>query len=87
LFNQETNDIILYKLIVGDKMFDDNWGGQRTGSGRNPLQECEKKKGVKIYITDILKEDIIKYGIGNSFSEKTVEVIKSEIQNRKNKKK
>lgn len=52
-----------------------NWGGYRNGAGRVPLEDSEKKKGVKIYITDSVKEDIIKYGKGNSFSEKTVDLI------------
>lgn len=67
-------------------MSKNNWGGARKGAGRKPLKEGEKKKGVKIYITDRVKEDIKKYGEGNSFSEKTVDLITSEIKSRKSKK-
>lgn len=60
-----------------------NWGGARKGSGRIPLSENERKKGVKIYIKDITKKDIITYGIGKTFSEKAVELITSELKKRK----
>lgn len=60
-----------------------NWGGKRKGSGRKKLDEREKKKGVKIYITEEIKDNIEKLGKGDSFSEKTVEIIISEIENRK----
>jgi DNA (cytosine-5)-methyltransferase 1 len=64
-----------------------NWGGYRKGAGRLPLDEKEKKKGAKIYINDYLREDIEKYGKGKSFSDKTVDLITSEINNRKYKSK
>ncbi len=60
-----------------------NWGGARVGAGRNPLSESEKKKGVKIYLTDDTKKDIIEHGMGNTFSEKAVEIINSELKKRK----
>ncbi|SHH84327.1 hypothetical protein SAMN02745135_02367 [Caloranaerobacter azorensis DSM 13643] len=62
-----------------------NWGGYRKGAGRTPLDEKEKKKGIKIYVNDYLKEDIEKYGVGKSTSEKAAELIKSEVLKRKNK--
>ncbi|QUH21254.1 hypothetical protein [Alkaliphilus sp. B6464] len=61
-----------------------NWGGSRDGAGRTALSPVEKKKGAKIYISDNVKFDILKYGKGNSFSEKTVELAVSEICSRKN---
>lgn len=61
-------------------------GGIRIGAGRPPLNE-DKKIGVKIYITTELKEKIIANGIGNSFSEKTCEIINSELTKREGKNK
>lgn len=60
-----------------------NWGGCRKGAGRIPLEESEKKKGVKIYIADCIKKDILEYGIGKNFSEKAVDIIISELCKRK----
>lgn len=60
-----------------------NWGGARKGAGRNPLNERERKKGVKIYLTDDTKDDILEYGVGKNFSEKTVEIIIAELEKRK----
>jgi len=59
------------------------WGGYREGSGRTALSPSEKKKCVKVYINDDVKEDIKKYGRGNSFSEKVVDLVLSEMCNRK----
>jgi len=59
------------------------WGGFRDGAGRTALSPSEKKKCVKIYINDEIKADILKYGRGNSFSEKAVELLLSEMCNRK----
>lgn len=64
-------------------MQNNNWGGYRKGSGRPPLDEKDKKKGTKIYVNYYLKEDILEYGRGNTFSEKAVDLITSEISNRK----
>lgn len=58
-------------------------GGARLGAGRTPLDETEKKVGTKIYITNEQKNDIEKYGTGENFSAKAVELISSEINNRK----
>ncbi|MFW6015669.1 MAG: hypothetical protein ACOCRK_04470 [bacterium] len=60
-----------------------NWGGARDGAGRKPKEKGERKKGVKIYVTDMVREEIQEYGIGKSFSEKTVDLITSEIKKRK----
>ncbi|AYF54537.1 hypothetical protein DFH04_07375 [Clostridium novyi] len=64
-------------------MSNNNWGGIRKGAGRIPLKFNEKKKGVKIYITDKLKLDILEYGNGKSLSEKAVELIEKELEKRK----
>lgn len=64
-------------------MSSNNWGGIREGAGRIPLKSNEKKKGVKIYITDRLKKNILEYGNGKSFSEKAVELIEKELEKRK----
>lgn len=59
------------------------WGGSRVGAGRNPLEETKKKKGVTIYIKSSTIEEIKKFGIGDSFSKKSEELIKTQIKNRK----
>ncbi len=64
-------------------MKSNTWGGNREGAGRVPLQENCKKQGYKIYITEEVKEDINKYGIGKSFSTKVNELIQQEITKRK----
>lgn len=64
-------------------MSENNWGGARKGAGRIPLNENQRKKGVTIYILDDTKKDILKYGVGETFSEKTVEIIATELKNRK----
>jgi hypothetical protein len=38
---------------------------------------------MKIYINDKLRKEIIQYGKGSSFSEKAVELIRSELVKRK----
>lgn len=58
-------------------------GGARKGAGRIPLKENEKRKGVKIYITDRVKEEIVEYGDGKSFSDKALDLIESELKRRK----
>lgn len=58
-------------------------GGIRPGAGRIPLADEEKKKGVKIYIRDSLKNLILEMGQGNSFSDKTVELIQLGIDAKK----
>lgn len=67
-------------------MSENNHGGAREGAGRNPLNDEEKKLGTKIYITQEQKDIINKYGIGENFSAKAVELIMTEINNRKNNK-
>lgn len=61
----------------------ENWDGIRTGVGRIPLDENHKKNGYKIYITNLLKEEITKYGKGDNFSSKAVELIESTLTLRK----
>jgi hypothetical protein len=60
-----------------------SWGGPRDGAGRAILDESEKKKGANIYINDKVKEEILAYGDGKSFSDKAVDLIMSELRNRK----
>jgi DNA (cytosine-5)-methyltransferase 1 len=55
-------------------------GGKRDGSGRNALPDFEKKQGYKIYVNDVLKQDIETYGKGSSFSEKCSSLLSSQIQ-------
>ncbi|MCK8826341.1 hypothetical protein MWH25_01085 [Natroniella acetigena] len=61
-------------------MSKNNWGGKRKGAGRKPLDEDKKKKRAQIYLKPETKELIEKYGKGNNFSQKVVELIKSEIK-------
>lgn len=64
-------------------MCNNNWGGFRKGSGRTPLDSSKKKHGVKIYITEDIKNEIIKYGDGKNFSDKAVDVIIEGLLNKK----
>jgi len=70
-------------LCEGDELEKPKRGGIRKGAGRIPLDDSKKKKGVKIYITDYVKEDILEYGVGKNFSDKVAEIVKSELDNRK----
>ena len=58
-------------------------GGKREGSGRTPLPEGEKKIAKTIYITPTLQSDIDEYAVGNSFSEKCIDLISAQIDRRK----
>ena len=58
-------------------------GGARPGAGRNRLNDEERKKGMKIYINNEVKDEIEQYGNGKTFSEKAVELIVSTINRRK----
>ena len=58
-------------------------GGKREGSGRIPLSENEKKIAKTIYVTSTLQNDIEQYAVGNSFSEKCIDLITSQIERRK----
>lgn len=60
-----------------------NWGGKRENSGRHLIEEEEKRKSYNIYLKDNEKREIEKYGNGNTFSSKMVELITSEIKRRK----
>ena len=66
-------------------MSNTNWGGYRKGAGRKSIDDNKRKKGVTIYIKDDINEDIYKYGIGETFSEKAVEIIIAELKKRKEK--
>lgn len=59
------------------------WGGARKGAGRAPLEKSERKQGAKIYLTETVKEDILIYGDGVTFSESALELIIAEINRRK----
>ena len=64
-------------------MSKNSWGGSRKGAGRNPISPEKKKQGVKIYITEELKDEIIKYGCGKNFSDKTVNLLISGLISKK----
>ncbi len=53
------------------------------GSGRIPLPDNEKKIAKTIYITPILQDNIDHFAIGNSFSEKCIDLISAQIARRK----
>ncbi len=54
-------------------------GGKRKNAGRKLADDCNKKNGYKIYLTNEQYENIIKYGCGVSFSEKCSNLITSHI--------
>lgn len=58
-------------------------GGKREGSGRTPLPESKKKIAKTIYVTPTQYDDIEKYAIGNSFSEKCIDLIDSQLNRKK----
>lgn len=58
-------------------------GGKREGSGRTPLPQNQRKIPKTIYVTPTQHDDIENYAIGNSFSEKCVNLITSEIARKK----
>lgn len=58
-------------------------GGKREGSGRTPLPKEQKKIAKTIYITPTQHEDIEKYAYGDSFSEKCVDLINTQLEKRK----
>lgn len=66
-------------------MASENRGGARIGAGRTPLKDGEKKKGFKVYMTEAVRSEILQYGDGKNFSDKVMEIISSELENRKNK--
>ena len=62
-----------------------NWGGRRENSGRHTIREEKKRKAYNIYLREEEKRNIERYGKGNTFSSKLVELIFSEISRRKKK--
>lgn len=50
-------------------------GGKRENAGRKALPTDEKRIGYKIYLTPKQQTEIDNYGIGNSFSEKCVNLL------------
>lgn len=58
-------------------------GGAREGAGRNPLAPELKKKDYKIYLNEEQYADIIRYGEGNSFSAKVMDILMAEMDRRK----
>lgn len=61
-------------------------GGARTGAGRTPLAPEQKKKDYKIYLNDEQYASINKFGKGNSFSARVLNLISAELERRKNQK-
>ena len=61
-------------------------GGIRHGAGRPPLDNSEKKQGIKIYIKEDIKNQILLYGQGKNFSDKVNEIIVAELNKRSNRK-
>ena len=55
-------------------------GGIRANAGRTTVPLEMKKKGHKIYIDDKMRNEIMEYAIGNSFSEKCYNLIENQIQ-------
>lgn len=58
-------------------------GGKREGSGRTPLPENKKKIAKTIYVTPTQYDDIEKYAVGDSFSEKCIDLIDSQLSRKK----
>lgn len=58
-------------------------GGKREGSGRTPLPQNEKKIAKTIYFTPTMQNDIEQYAVGNSFSEKCIDLISTQLDRRK----
>ena len=58
-------------------------GGKREGSGRTPLPESQKKIAKTIYITPTQHDEIEQYAIGESFSEKCIDLITTQLDRRK----
>nr|DAU09093.1 MAG TPA: Cytosine specific methyltransferase [Caudoviricetes sp.] len=58
-------------------------GGKREGSGRTPLPENKKKIAKTIYVTPTQYDDIEKYAVGNSFSEKCIDLIDTQLLRKK----
>lgn len=58
-------------------------GGKRSGAGRTPLPEDQKKIAKTIYITPTLHSDIEQFAQGNNFSEKCVDLLSTQIERRK----
>ncbi|MDO4544951.1 MAG: DNA (cytosine-5-)-methyltransferase [Bacillota bacterium] len=54
-------------------------GGQRVNAGRKAISKLDKKEGYKIYLTRYQKEEIDLYGIGNSFSERCLNLLNQAI--------
>lgn len=58
-------------------------GGKREGSGRTPLPKGQKKLAKTIYVTPTQHNDIELYSLGESFSEKCINLISSELGRKK----
>ncbi len=58
-------------------------GGKRSGSGRTSLPKKEKKVSKSIYVTQSLEHDINQYAVGQTFSEKCIDLIETQIDRRK----
>ena len=60
-----------------------NHGGKREGSGRTPLPESDKKIAKTIYVTPLQQDEIETYAEGDSFSEKCMDLISTQLSRRK----
>lgn len=58
-------------------------GGKREGSGRTPLPEHDKKVAKTIYVTPTQQDDIETFAEGDSFSEKCLDLITTQLERRK----
>lgn len=63
------------------------WGGQRLGAGRPEISDTDKKKNYNVYLSETEKLEVEKYGKGNSFSSKIMNLVNNEIINIKKSKK
>lgn len=54
-------------------------GGKRLNAGRKAISEKDKRNGYKVYLTNRQKNEIERFGTGNSFSEKCSNLINEAI--------
>lgn len=54
-------------------------GGKRLNAGRKAISEKDKRSGYKVYLTNRQKNEIERFGTGNSFSEKCSNLINEAI--------
>lgn len=59
-------------------------GGFRSGAGRTPLDEDQKKIGYKVYLNKTVHDDIITFGAGDTFSEKVCDLVSIGLKDKRN---